>query len=75
MNLALDIRLSFNKTENLLIIEDNGIGMSEQEAITNLGTIAKSGSLDFMGKIEGEHSESAKSIIGQFGVGFYSGGI
>jgi len=68
----LDIRLTFNKSENMLVIEDNGVGMTEEEAIINLGTIAKSGSQDFMNAVKEEHSASAQSIIGQFGVGFYS---
>jgi len=68
----LDIRLSFNKSENKFIIEDNGIGLSETEAMNNLGTIAKSGSQEFMRAVQDEHSASAQSIIGQFGVGFYS---
>jgi len=68
----MDIRLTFDKSANKLIIEDNGVGMSEEEAISCLGTIAKSGSKDFMNAVKDEHSASAESIIGQFGVGFYS---
>ena len=72
----LDIRVSFDKALNTLTIADNGIGMSEQEAIDHLGTIAKSGTKDFMSRLEGAQKADAKeqgSLIGQFGVGFYSG--
>jgi hypothetical protein len=74
----LDIRVSFDKALNTLTIADNGIGMSEQEAIDHLGTIAKSGTKDFMSRLEGAQKADAKeqgSLIGQFGVGFYSGYI
>ena len=60
MFLVLDIRLSFNKGENKFIIEDNGIGLSESEAMNNLGTIAKSGSQEFMNAVQEEHSASAQ---------------
>lgn len=65
----LKINISVDKENNTLIIEDNGIGMSEEELESNLGTIAKSGSLVFK-----EMNESNKDIdiIGKFGVGFYS---
>jgi len=69
----LDIRVSFDKDLNTLTIADNGIGMSEQEAIDHLGTIAKSGTKDFMSRLEGAQKADAKeqgSLIGQFGVGF-----
>ena len=72
------MRVSFDKDAKTLTIADNGIGMSEQEAIDNLGTIAKSGTRDFMSKLEASQKADAKeqgSLIGQFGVGFYSGFI
>jgi len=75
---TLEVRVSFDKDAKTLTIADNGIGMSEQEAIDNLGTIAKSGTRDFMSKLEASQRADAKeqgSLIGQFGVGFYSGFI
>ena len=75
---TLDIRVAFDKTAKTLTISDNGIGMSQQEAIDHLGTIAKSGTRDFMSKLSGDQQSDAKdqgSLIGQFGVGFYSGFI
>ena len=75
---TLDIRVAFDKKAKTLTISDNGIGMSEQEAIDHLGTIAKSGTRDFMSKLSGDQQSDAKdqgSLIGQFGVGFYSGFI
>jgi len=70
----LQVRLSFDKTAKTLTITDNGIGMTEQEAIDHLGTIAKSGTKDFMNKLSGDQKSDAQ-LIGQFGVGFYSGFI
>jgi len=75
---TLDIRVAFDKAAKTLTISDNGIGMSQQEAIDHLGTIAKSGTRDFMSKLTGDQQNDAKdqgSLIGQFGVGFYSGFI
>jgi len=75
---TLEIRVAFDKAAKTLTISDNGIGMSEQEAIDHLGTIAKSGTRDFMSKLSGDQQTDAKdqgSLIGQFGVGFYSGFI
>jgi len=72
----LEVRVSFDKDAKTLTITDNGIGLSEQEAIENLGTIAKSGTRDFVSKLEASQKADAKeqgSLIGQFGVGFYSG--
>jgi len=70
----LQVRLSFDKTAKTLTITDNGIGMTAQEAIDHLGTIAKSGTKDFMSKLSGDQKADAQ-LIGQFGVGFYSGFI
>ena len=70
----LAIRISFDKDARTLSITDNGIGMSEADAIANLGTIAKSGTREFMGKLSGDQ-KSDSQLIGQFGVGFYSGFI
>jgi molecular chaperone HtpG len=70
----LEVRVSFDKEAKTLTIADNGIGLSEQEAIDNLGTIAKSGTKDFMSKLSGDQKQDSQ-LIGQFGVGFYSGFI
>ena len=70
----LEVRVSFDAAAKTLTITDNGIGMSAQEAIDHLGTIAKSGTKDFMGKLTGDQKQDAQ-LIGQFGVGFYSGFI
>jgi molecular chaperone HtpG len=70
----LEVRVSFDKDAKTLTIADNGIGLSKQEAIDHLGTIAKSGTKDFMNKLSGDQKADAQ-LIGQFGVGFYSGFI
>ena len=70
----LDVRISFDKAARTLTIADRGIGLSRQEAIDNLGTIAKSGTREFMSALEGDQKKDAQ-LIGQFGVGFYSGFI
>jgi molecular chaperone HtpG len=70
----LEVRLSFDTDAKTLTIADNGIGMTAQEAIDNLGTIAKSGTKDFVSKLSGDQKSDAQ-LIGQFGVGFYSGFI
>ena len=70
----LKVRVSFDKAARTLTISDNGIGLSQQEAIDNLGTIAKSGTRDFMASLSGDQKNDAQ-LIGQFGVGFYSGFI
>jgi len=70
----LKVRISFDKDAKTLTITDNGIGLSEQEAIDNLGTIAKSGTRDFVASLSGDQKNDAQ-LIGQFGVGFYSGFI
>lgn len=74
----LEVRVSFDKAARTLTITDTGIGMSAQEAIDHLGTIAKSGTKDFMSKLSGDQKATASEqgqLIGQFGVGFYSGFI
>ena len=67
----LRIRISSDEQANTLTIEDNGIGMSRDEVISHLGTIAKSGTAAFMQQLTGDQKKDA-SLIGQFGVGFYS---
>ncbi|NHZ37765.1 molecular chaperone HtpG [Massilia rubra] len=70
----LKIRVAFNKEARTVTISDNGIGMSRDEVISHLGTIAKSGTKEFFGKLSGDQQADA-ALIGQFGVGFYSGFI
>ena len=70
----LHVRVTLDKDNKTITISDNGIGLSQQEAIDNLGTIAKSGTKDFMSKLSGDQKADAQ-LIGQFGVGFYSGFI
>ena len=70
----LEVRLAFDKEAKTLTITDTGIGMSAQEAIDHLGTIAKSGTKAFMEQLSGDQKSDAQ-LIGQFGVGFYSGFI
>jgi molecular chaperone HtpG len=70
----LEVRVSYDKTAKTLTISDNGIGLSQEEAIDNLGTIAKSGTRDFVSKLSGDQKADSQ-LIGQFGVGFYSGFI
>lgn len=70
----LHVRVSLDKEQKTITISDNGIGLTAQEAIDNLGTIAKSGTKDFMSKLTGDQKSDAQ-LIGQFGVGFYSGFI
>jgi molecular chaperone HtpG len=67
----LGIRVSFDKEARTLTISDSGIGMSRDEVIANLGTIAKSGTREFFSKLSGDQKKDAH-LIGQFGVGFYS---
>lgn len=67
----LKIRISFDKEANTLTIEDNAIGMSRDEVINHLGTIAKSGTAEFMKSLTGDQKKDSQ-LIGQFGVGFYS---
>ena len=75
---SLEVRLDFDKPARTLTITDNGIGLSQQEAIENLGTIAKSGTREFMNRLTADQkaqTSEAGQLIGQFGVGFYSGFI
>ncbi|MGP9825526.1 molecular chaperone HtpG [Ectopseudomonas khazarica] len=67
----LKIRLSFDKDANTVTLEDNGIGMNRDEVIAHLGTIAKSGTADFLKNLSGDQKKDSH-LIGQFGVGFYS---
>ncbi|NNM80497.1 MAG: molecular chaperone HtpG [Gallionella sp.] len=67
----LKIRVAYDAEAKTLTIADNGIGMSRDEVINNLGTIAKSGTREFFSKLSGDQQKDA-SLIGQFGVGFYS---
>ena len=67
----LQIRVSFDKDARTITVSDNGIGMDRQEVIDNIGTIARSGTRQFMQKLTGDQARDA-NLIGQFGVGFYS---
>ncbi|MBU4044750.1 MAG: molecular chaperone HtpG [Gammaproteobacteria bacterium] len=67
----LAIRIGYDKEARTLTISDNGIGMNRDDVINNLGTIAKSGTREFFGKLSGDQQKDA-NLIGQFGVGFYS---
>ncbi len=70
-NPDLSIRLAFDEAANTVTISDNGIGMSRDDVIANLGTIAKSGTAEFLKQLSGDEKKDSK-LIGQFGVGFYS---
>ena len=67
----LKVRVSFDKDARTLSVADNGIGMSREEVVSNLGTIARSGTREFLAQLTGDAQKDA-SLIGQFGVGFYS---
>ncbi len=67
-----EINISVDKKKRTITISDNGIGMSKEDLINNLGTIAKSGSKDFVSKLKEAKEKQDLNIIGQFGVGFYS---
>ncbi|MEB2332177.1 MAG: molecular chaperone HtpG [Nitrosomonas sp.] len=67
----LKIRIAYDKEARTITITDNGIGMSRQEVINNIGTIAKSGTREFFDSLTGDQAKDA-NLIGQFGVGFYS---
>jgi molecular chaperone HtpG len=68
---ALEIRVAFDKDARTITVSDNGIGMSRQEVMDNIGTIAKSGTREFFQALTGDQRKDA-TLIGQFGVGFYS---
>jgi molecular chaperone HtpG len=70
----LRIRVAFDKDARTITIDDNGIGMSRDEAVSHLGTIARSGTKEFFSQLSGDQQKDA-ALIGQFGVGFYSGFI
>ncbi|GBD87415.1 chaperone protein HtpG [bacterium BMS3Abin03] len=70
-DLPLEIKIDFDEKKNLLTVSDTGTGMTKDELIKNIGTIAKSGSADFLKQLT-KHKEDANNIIGKFGVGFYS---
>ncbi|MES3024318.1 MAG: molecular chaperone HtpG, partial [Pseudomonadota bacterium] len=70
----LQIKVAFDKAARTITISDNGIGMNRDDVISHLGTIAKSGTKEFFGKLSGDQQADA-ALIGQFGVGFYSGFI
>ncbi len=67
----LEIRIDFDKEARTLTISDNGVGLSRDEAVEHLGTIARSGTREFFGKLSGDEARDSQ-LIGQFGVGFYS---
>src|SRR5690606_4951484 len=67
----LKIRIDFDKDAKTITISDNGIGMSREDVISHLGTIAKSGTAEFLQKLSGDAKKDSR-LIGQFGVGFYS---
>src|ERR1700678_2357467 len=67
----LKVKVTYDKTARTLTISDNGVGMSRQEVIDHLGTIAKSGTKEFLASLSGDQAKDTR-LIGQFGVGFYS---
>jgi molecular chaperone HtpG len=67
----LKIRLAYDAEANTVTLSDNGIGMAREDVISNLGTIARSGTADFLKQMSGDEKKDSK-LIGQFGVGFYS---
>mmetsp|Transcript_72190 Transcript_72190/g.155976 ORF Transcript_72190/g.155976 Transcript_72190/m.155976 type:complete len:134 (+) Transcript_72190:270-671(+) len=68
----LGIKIELNADEKTLTLSDNGVGMSKAQLVENLGTIAKSGTANFVETIKEAQSNSYNDLIGQFGVGFYS---
>src|SRR4029077_11399427 len=67
----LKIRVAFDKAARTITVSDNGVGMSRDEVVSNIGTIAKSGTREFFQSLTGDQAKDAR-LIGQFGVGFYS---
>jgi molecular chaperone HtpG len=65
------VRVSFDEAARTVTVEDNGIGMTRDEVVAHLGTIAKSGTAEFLGNLSGDQKKDSQ-LIGQFGVGFYS---
>ncbi|MEJ2507326.1 MAG: molecular chaperone HtpG, partial [Ignavibacteriaceae bacterium] len=70
-DLPLEIRIDFDEKKKLITVKDTGIGMTREDLINNIGTIAKSGSAEFLKQLS-ENKQDANNIIGRFGVGFYS---
>ena len=68
----LAVRITIDPAEMTFVIEDSGVGMTEDELIANLGTVAKSGTLGFMQSLKDQQKQLDGNLIGQFGVGFYS---
>src|SRR3990167_350635 len=68
----LRVRIDVDPEAHTITIADSGIGMSRDEAVANLGTIARSGTAEFIGNLSGDQKKDA-NLIGQFGIGFYSG--
>ena len=67
----LAVRIAYDKEARTITVSDNGIGMSREEVIEHIGTIAKSGTHEFLQRLPGDQTKAAQ-LIGQFGVGFYS---
>ncbi len=67
----LKVRVAFDRDARTITVSDNGVGMSRDEVVANIGTIAKSGTREFLGSLTGDQARDAR-LIGQFGVGFYS---
>ncbi len=70
--LDLQIDISFVKSQNKLVVEDTGIGMGKEELVENIGTIARSGTVEFLHKLSESKEKDKVDLIGKFGVGFYS---
>lgn len=72
VDLPMEIHIKTDETKKILVIQDTGIGMTKDEMKNNLGTIARSGSQEFVKKLNESSSDTSNDIIGQFGVGFYA---